>query len=44
MGAYCTVRIALYMFTHVLQVNMYFLYVQTSHIQILHRYICQVLL
>ncbi len=44
MGPYRTVHIALHMFTHVLQVNMCFLYVQTRRIQILHCYICQVLL
>ncbi len=40
--SYRTVCIALYVFTHVLQVNMCFLYVQTRHIQILHYFICQV--
>ncbi len=35
-------RIALYLFTHALQVNMCFLYVQVRHIQILHCYVCQV--
>ncbi len=45
MGPYRTVHIALYAFTHVLQVNyMCFLYVQRRHMQILHCYICQVLL
>ncbi len=39
--AYRTVCIALYMFTHVLQVNMRFLHVQTRHILC---YIRQVLL
>ncbi len=34
MGPDRTVRIALHMFTHVLQVNMCFLYVRTRHIQI----------
>ncbi len=36
MGPYRTVHIALYVFTHVSQVNMCFLYVQTRRIQILH--------
>ncbi len=35
-GPYRTVHVALYMFTHVLQVNMCFLYVQTRRMQILH--------
>ncbi len=34
-------HVALHMFTHILQVNMCFLYVQTRRI---HCYICQVLL
>ncbi len=44
MGPHRAVHIALHMFTHILQVNICFLYVQTRHIQILHCYICQVLL
>ncbi len=41
MGSYLY-NIVLYMFTHVLQANMCFLHVQTRHVHILHRYICQV--
>ncbi len=37
MGPYRAVHITLYMFTHVLQVNMCFLYVQTRRKQILLR-------